>query len=234
MSVVNALKEELFSGISAGRREAIDEAPTLTNVAGLKNPNYADLKKPINVYPMPGNVLGHTDINPDGKVNYVAINSKIPYIVEKAMQVYNKSLDWAKKTVYKISKLTTEHELAHVQSSNVVKGEEYNTNTVDVMESVTTYAKHKTAKALGKHEKAKLIEQTNPYPKAWLMGKIADWAPYKSITGKEGYAAFMEDVQKEPFYKPVWRLTKAATKSAVAKGKDYMKEMGLKPSVQAA
>lgn len=61
MSVVNALKEELFSGISAGRREAIDEAPTLTNVAGLKNPNYADLKKPINVYPMPGNVLGQTE-----------------------------------------------------------------------------------------------------------------------------------------------------------------------------
>jgi len=226
MSVVDALQRELVDGVVDGRKIALEEAPTLTYVAGLKDPNYAAMKKPIYLAGMPHPILGQTGITENGEVEYVAVNKNIPHWVQSMMRVYNKGLDWAKNTVYKIAKLTTEHELAHAQSSRVARGEKYNGDTVALMESITTYAKHRTAKLLGKKEKAELIKATNPYPKAWWLGEIADRAPYEGPSG-EGYAALIMDAQKEPFYKPLWRLTKAATKAAVRKGKDYLRGTGV-------
>ncbi len=217
MSVIDELQRELIRGVVDGRREALEEAPVLTQVAGLQSPNYAAMKKPIYVGPMPYPILGKTGIKPDGEVEYVAVNSNIPHWVEKAMRIYNKGVDWAKKFVYTRAKLTTEHELAHAQSSRVAKGEELNEDAVAVMESVTTYAKHKTAKKLGKHTKASVIKASNPYPRAWRLGEAADWAPYSSPSG-EGYKAFMKDAGNEPFYKPLWRLGKAVVKAGLAKG----------------
>lgn len=219
MSVVHELQQELFRGVEHGRREAIEEASTLTKVAGLKNPNYDGLKQPIYLAPLPHSVLGQTGITKEGEASYVAVNRNIPLWVERMMQVYNKSTDWAKRTVYNIAKLTTEHELAHVQSSRVAKGEEHSEKAVDVMESVTTYAKHQTAKRLGKHEKAGMIKATNPYPRAWKLGQIADWAPYQGPSG-EGYAAFIRDAQSEPFYKPFGRLAASAAKASWRKTKE--------------
>jgi hypothetical protein len=218
MSIANELVQELFRGIDDGRREAIEEAPYLTKVAGLRNPNVDAMYSPIHVTALPERVLGQTGIKKDGEVAYVAVSKDIPYFVTRAMQTYNKSLEWAKATVYRIAKLTTEHELAHAQSSRVAKGEDVNGDAVSVMESITTYAKHKVAKMLGKLEKADHIEKTNPYPGAWMVGKLADWAPYSGPSGM-GYAALVMDAQKEPFYKPLWRLTKSAI------GGRNMKEM---------
>lgn len=222
MSVTAELHEELFRGIRDGRAEAIAEAQHFTRIAGLKEPNYNAMRDPIRVAYLPDGVLGETGITYKGEVTDVAINGKIPSMVEKAMRVYNKSLEWAKKIVYKITKLTTEHELGHVQSSKLAKGENPGYDTTAVMESVTTYAKHKTAKRLGKREKAEMIKRTNPYPKAWRLGEVADWAPYSGPSG-EGYAAFIQDAHSEPFYKPLGRLAKSAAKAAVRKGKDFVK-----------
>ena len=219
MSVVHELQQELFRGVVDGRREAIEEAPTLTKVAGLKNPNYDGMEQPIYLAPLPHPTLGVTGITKDGGTSYVAVNRNIPLWVEHAMRVYNKGAEWAKEQVYRIAKLTTEHELGHVQSSRVANGEEHSEKAVDVMESVTTYAKHKTAKRLGKHEKAGMIKATNPYPNAWRLGEIADWAPYEGPSGT-GYAAFMRDAQSEPFYKPMGRLAAAAAKGTWRKAKE--------------
>lgn len=219
--VAEELQRELFRGVADGRAEALSEAPTLTEVAGLRSPNYDALRGPIYLAPLADGVLGQTGIRKDGGVEYVAVNRKIPVWAERAMRMYNKGLEWAKGMVYRIAKLTTEHELAHAQSSRVAKGEVVNKDGVAVMESITTYAKHKTANRLGKHRKAKLIERTNPYPTAWKLGEIADRAPYSGPSG-EGYAAFISDAQKEPFYKPLLRLSKAATKAAIRKGRGYL------------
>ena len=158
MSIATELKQELFRGVEHGRREAIEEAPTLTKVAGLKNPNYDGMKQTIYLAPLPHPVLGQTGITREGEANYVAINRNIPLWVERMMRVYNKGAEWGRKMVYNIAKLTTEHELAHVQSSRIAKGETHDQNAVAVMESVTTYAKHETARRLGKHEKAGMIK----------------------------------------------------------------------------
>lgn len=221
MSVVDELHKALFAGVADGRREAIEEAPTLTDVAGLRNPNYDGMKGTIYLAPMPYPTLGATGITNDGGVQYVAVNSDIPLWAEKMMRVYNKGVEWAKELVYSVAKLTTEHELAHAQSSKVAKGEGHDENTTGVMESVTTYAKHKTARRLGKHKKAGIIKRTNPYPFAWKIGEIADRAPYESESGT-GYAAFMEDVQKEPFRRPLWRLAKAAAKASWRKASEAL------------
>ncbi len=222
MSVTAELHEELFRGIRDGRAEAIAEAPTLTQVAGLRHPNYDAMRKPIYLASLLKGVLGQTGIRKDGEVEYVAVNKDIPLWVERAMQMYDKGKEWAKEIVYKIAKLTTGHELVHAQSSRVAKGEDINEDGVSVMESITTYAMHKTAKILGKKEKAELIKRTNPYPKAWALGEVADWAPYNGPSG-EGYAAFIQDAHSEPFYKPLGRLAKSATKAAIRKGKDFVK-----------
>ncbi|MBS3052889.1 MAG: hypothetical protein J4469_00140 [Candidatus Aenigmarchaeota archaeon] len=221
MSVTAELHEELFRGVRDGRAEAIAEAPTLTKVAGLRDPNYAALQNDIYLTSLPQGVLGQTGIRKDGEVQYVAVNKHIPSFVERAMQMYKKSVEWAKETVYNIAKLTTEHELAHAQSSKVAKGEEIDQDGVALMESVTTYAKHKTAKRLGKDKKAEMIKRTNPYPKAWKLGEVADWAPYSGPSG-EGYAAFIQDAHSEPFYKPLGRLAKSAAKAAIRKGKEVV------------
>ena len=209
MSVVNTLHRELFAGVREGITEARQEAPVLAKVAGLRDPNCRAMNEGVYLRPMPYPILGQTGITPAGEVVHVSVNNNIPLWVERMMRVYNRGSDWAKKTVYKISKRTTKHELAHALSSRVARGERHNHDTVAVMESVTTYAAHKAARRLGKHAEAEEIRATNPYPRAWRLGEVADWAPYSSPSG-EGYAAFMKDAQKEPFYKPLWRLTKAA------------------------
>lgn len=221
MSNAAELQRELFRGVEDGRREALAEAPVLTGIAGLRNPNYGALNSPIYLAPLADGVLGQTGIRKDGEVEYVAVNRKIPLWAERAMRMYSKSLDWAKVIVYRIAKLTTEHELMHAQSSRVARGEEFSGDTVAVMESLTTYAKHKAARQLGKEEKAELIKRTNPYPRAWMLGETADMAPYNGPSG-EGYAAFISDAQQEPFYKPLWRLTKAAAKAAIRRGRNYL------------
>ena len=91
MSVTAELHEELFRGVRDGRAEAIAEAPTLTQVAGLRDPNYQALQSNIYLTALPEGVLGQTGIRKDGEVQYVAVNKHIPSFVERAMQMYKKS-----------------------------------------------------------------------------------------------------------------------------------------------
>ena len=231
MSVIAELERELFEGVRDGRREAIQEAPYLAKEAGLKNPNYKAINEmPIKIKPLPPSTLGATGVLPDGTVSEVSVNRMIPYIFGYIAKKYNKSREWAKKKVYDMAKLTTEHELAHVLSSYVAKGEEFNKKSVDLMETISTYAKHRVARRLGKNKKAEMIENTNPYPVSWKIGKMADKVPYKSEkTGNEGYPALIEDAQSEPFYKPMWRLSKQSAKKAIG----YFKGSGVPSYVPA-
>src|SRR3989344_4071042 len=134
---VAELQSELFEGVRDGRRAAIEEAPHLARVSGLKSPNYRDLHNmPMKLYPMPLPVLGATNVTPSGGVSEVSVNSAIPYLVRSIAEKYGKSKEWAKNTVYRIAKHTAEHELAHVFSSKVAKGEKINDDSRKIMESI--------------------------------------------------------------------------------------------------
>jgi hypothetical protein len=229
MSYEEAAMAALVEGVRDGRREAIEEAPTLTKVAGLRNPNIEGLyKTPLEIGPLPDGMLGVTYIK-DGEALGVRVNSGIAKMAAYAAEKYKLGRDAAKRIAYRMGLLTSQHEHVHVQSSRVAKGEEIDDKAVDIMESITTYAMHKSALLHGKTEKAKLIAATNPYPRSWQIGEIADWAPYEGPSG-DGYAAFIMDLQKEPFYKPLWRLTKASAKAAVRKGKEALAPRNYAPA----
>ncbi|MEM7819675.1 MAG: hypothetical protein QXD48_02495 [Candidatus Aenigmatarchaeota archaeon] len=230
---VDELEKELFEGIKDGRRAALEEAPYLVKVAGLKNPNYYGLYKEIKVSPLPPSVLGATDIAQDGSVIGIYVNRLIPYLVKMVAEKYRKGKEWAKEKVYKIAKLTTEHELAHALSSYVAKGEKINDDARNIMESISTYAKHKVAKLLRKNKKAEFIKEANPYPTAWFIGNVADRFYKSEKTGEEGYAAFIKDAQTEPFYKTLWRLAKQTTKGSIRRMFDYFRGTGVPKYVPA-
>lgn len=216
------LMRELYDGVVDGRRVAIEEAPHLAKVAGLKYPNYDALYREIEIRPMPPPILGATAITRKGDVLGIYVNKLIPHFVSLIAEKYRKGVDWARDMVYKIAKLTTEHELGHALSSRVAKGEKINKDTVNIMESISTYARHVVAKLLGKNKKAEFIKATNPYKKAWLIGYMADKIPYESESGK-GYAAFIRDAQSEPFYKTLLRLAKQSVNSIGRRIGDYFR-----------
>lgn len=206
------LYSEFYSGIHDGRDAAIKEAPYLAKEAGIKKTNYDGLRKPIGVSPLPPGAFGVTYSDKNGDVHGVRINMYIPLLARYIAMAHNKGREWAKRFVYNITKLTTEHELGHVLSSYVAKGEEFDQNTRDIMESIPTYGLFKVAKRLGKKKKAEMIKRLNPYPRSWKIGEDADKAYRSEITGKSGYPALIEDSQKKPLHKTLWDLGKAYVK----------------------
>lgn len=211
-SIATQLQQELFDGVREERGETMREMHTFSRVTGATEPNYKALEKPIYLAPLRDGVLGVTGISKDGEVKYIAVNSRIPVWVERAMRVYGKSLDWAKRTVRQIAQNTTGHELTHGITSKLARGEDVDARAVSIMESLTTYGRYLTAKALGKYVKAEMIKNTNPYPNAWALGELANSVPYQGPSGK-GYAAFIMDSNKEKFYRPWGRLMDAARRA---------------------
>ena len=237
MSIVKELERQLHAGVRDASIEFKGEAPTIARVTGLREPNYkAATEQPVYLESMKYPTLGETGIRKDGEVQYVAVNSGIPKIVENAMKVYNKGLEWAKQTVYKIAKMVTKHEKTHALSSRVAKGKPFDQRTVDVMESITTYGLKKGLEEAGKPKEAEYVERTNPYPRSWLIGQAADWAPYISPHSKrERYAGFIEDTQTEgSFYKPLARLAGALTKSVFKRGVEAWKRFAEQKKLQPA
>jgi len=229
---MSVTEQELYpdfdAGIAAGKAVAKEEAPFLAKFLRLRYANYQDQNRDVEKFPLESSTLGIAYADREGKVHGIGVNMHIPKLVSAIAREYNKGREWAKKLVYNIAKLTVEHEMAHVLSSYVAKGEEFNDRTVDIMESITTYGRHKVAKMLGKNEKAEMIKKTNPYHKAWLIGKAADFAPYVSeITGREGYPALIEDAQIEPFQKTLGRLMKSTVKGVGRRISDYFRGTGV-------
>lgn len=212
MSETDELNRTLFTGIEKGLETVRQEAPHIVKEAGIMDPNYAALKNPYVVVPLKGKTLGATEMDTQtGKVRGpYKFNSLIPDIFRRFAKIYQKGMDWVHGMVYRTGKDTAEHEGAHGLSSKVAKGEKFNQNTVDVMESITTFGRYKTKKNLGKEEEAEFIKQNNPYPRSWILGRLADILPYVSETGDYGYRAFIKDMHDQPFYKPIWRLAKQA------------------------
>jgi len=220
-SLTQELYEPLIQGIKDGRRESLEEAPYIHGILGFK-PDYDTLRKmPIELGHLPQGVLGVTQIAPEGKAVGMRISQYIAPMVAYAKEKYGRTKEWAKRMTYQIGKDTTNHEDYHVLSAGLAKGEEVDDDARDVMESITTRGRYKVAKALGKHEKASWVEKTNPYPSAWRLAEIADWAPYESESGR-GYSAFLKDASKERFWKPLGRLTWAAAKAGLSKGREYI------------
>ncbi len=221
-AMAELIRGPLIEGVKAGRLDSLAEAPYVKDTLGI-NPDINTLRYvPTEVGPLPSGVSGVTHITPDGKAVGVRISSYLASLGMHIARKYRKSLDWAKNFIYELARDVTNHEDYHVLSAPLARGEEITDSARDLMESITTRGRYKVAKRLGKEKKAKFIEATNPYPRAWKMAEIADWAPYVGPSG-EGYKGFLADASKESFYKPLGRLSWQATKAAVRKGRDYIR-----------
>src|SRR3989338_5490155 len=225
MSVTSEMVRELFpasiQGIKDGRAESIAESRYFKEKVGVTPDVYTLQTQPIQFEPLQQGVLGVTNIDQSGKAVSMSISTYIPYMAARAAKYYGKSIEWAKGLAYKIAKDTTEHEDYHIMSASLAKGERITPKVRDAMESVTTRARYKVAKALGKHEKADLIKRTNPYPAAWYLSEIADSIPYEGPSGT-GHRGFLGDAEKEKFYKPFGRLAWSATKKGWRKAANYL------------
>ncbi len=230
MGIVKELIGSLYAGIQDGRKESLAEAPYIKETLGFY-PSYGRLKNmPIHVGRLPDGVLGVTQITREGRAVHEQING--PYILEMAMDAarrYGKNI--GKAYAYLIGKTTTNHEDYHVMSDSLARGEEISPKARDVMESVTTRGLFKVARRLGKHRKAEIVKQMNPYPGAWLVSNVADNAPYQGPSGS-GYKGFLADAQKEKFYRPLGRLAWSAAKAGWRKAADYIG--GRRPAYAAA
>lgn len=223
MSIAREFEGELFRGVADGHREAGNEFVRSANALGMEKPDYNSLRtlKPY-VGALPDHVLGVTNVRPDGRATDVTINK---YIANLGLRLYEKgklSYEKAKNFVYKMGKMTTKHEYMHVFSAPIVRNEVITDKERDAMESLATYGLSKVLKENGKNDEADFVEKTNPYPRAWRLGKIADWADYTSEDRRyNGYAGFVRDSEDMKIYKTYWKLGKAATKKA---GKSLMPE----------
>ncbi|GEM_PF-4966137 len=225
MSITGEMVRELFpatiQGIKDGRSTSIDESRYFKEKVGVTPDVYTLQTQPIEFGPLQHGVLGVTNIDQSGKAVSMRISNYIPNLAARAAKYYGKSIEWAKGLAYKIAKDTTEHEDYHIMSASLAKGEKITPKVRDAMESVTTRARYKVAKALGKDEKAEWIKRTNPYPAAWYLSEIADSIPYEGPSGS-GHKGFLGDAQTEKFYKPFSRLAWSATKKGWRKAVDYL------------
>jgi hypothetical protein len=237
MALSESLTRELYpellksqvQGVKDGRRDSINEASHIEKYLGFK-PDVEALKYvPTDIGPLQQGVLGVTQITPDGKAVRMRISNYISHLGLMMKEKYNLSFERTKEFVYRLTRDVTNHEDYHVMSAHLAKGEEITPKARDLMESITTRGRYLIAKMLGNHSKAELIEKTNPYPNAWSMSKLADWAPYEGPSGT-GYKGFLGDASKEKFYKPLWRLGKSAVKAGWQKGREYISEsLGPRP-----
>ncbi len=225
MSITGEMVQELYpamiQGIKDGRAESIVEAPYFKEKVGVTPDVYTLKTQPIELGPLQRGVLGVTHIDQSGKAVSMRISQYIANLAAQTAEYYDKSLDWAKRLAYKIAKDTTNHEDYHIMSASLAKGEKITSRVRDAMESVTTRARYKVAKSLGKDEKAEWIKRTNPYPAAWYLSEIADSIPYEGPSGS-GHRGFLADAEKEKFYKPFGRLAWAATKKGWRRATDYL------------
>jgi hypothetical protein len=214
MSYEEAAMAALIDGVRDGRATALREAPHIEDTLGFKPDTYTLQNMPIDIGPLPNNVLGVTGIAPEGRATEMRINGYIPRMLMRFGETYKKSKEWVLDAIRHYAKHTTEHESYHVMSAPIAKGEEVDERARDLMESVTTRGRYKMKKKLGKNEDAEFVRITNPYAGAWKISELADWVPYEGPSGT-GYRGLIADASKEPFYRPLWRLTKAAAKAAV-------------------
>lgn len=216
------IRGPLLEGVRAGRNDSLSEAPYIKETLGIE-PDVNTLRYvPTEIGPLPHGVLGVTHITPEGKAVGMRISSYLASLGLRVAQKYRKSFEWTKNFVYELAKDVTNHEDYHVLSASLARGEEISEPARDLMESVTTRGRYKVAKRLGKEKKAKFIEATNPYPKAWRMAEIADWVPYQSPSGEEGHKGLLADASRERFYKPIGRLAWQAAKAGFRKTGDYL------------
>ncbi len=197
-------REALIKGIVDGREETLAEAPYMEKVLGVRPDTDTMGRLPIHVRSMyDPRILGVTNIE-DGKATAVAINPSIIKLGKYLGEKYNKSKEWVLDWIYRQTKDTMDHEGKHILTARMSRGEKLDEKSRSVMESVTTYGRKKLAQYLGKHDKARHIEETNPYPLAWALGKAAD------MFYEGGFPAYLRDSSREPFYRPMGRLAKAA------------------------
>ena len=211
----------LVQGVRDGRKDSLSEAPYLKDTLGFEPDTNTLRYMPIEIGPLQPGVLGVTHISPEGKAVGMRISQYIANLGLHLARKYNKSMDWAKDFIYWKARDTTNHEDYHVLSAGLAKGESITEPVRDAMETVTTRGRYKIKKKLGKHGQADIVEKTNPYPRAWHMSEVADWAPYKGPSG-EGYKGFLGDAATEPLHKPLGRLAWQSTKAGFRKLGGYL------------
>jgi hypothetical protein len=219
MSYEEAAMAGLLDGVHEGDNTSLSEAPHVKPGLGF-NPSDDVLRNmQTEVGPLPEpSTLGVTYIPPNGKAVTKRINSYMAKAGAEAGRIYRKSEDWVYSKVRRLASLVTQHENMHVLSGHLARGEEIDERARNLMESITTYGLHKLKTLLGKYEDAEDIKRMNPYPVAWRLAKIADWA-YEGVRGN-GYAGFLADAEAEPFRRTMWRLTKSAARAAVSRGRE--------------
>src|SRR3989344_1522719 len=233
MSYEEAAMSALVRGVRVGRQNALREAPRIPDHLGFKPDTYTLSTMPIEVGPLPDGVLGVTHITPEGKAAGMRINSYISEIMTEMGRKYGATKNQVLNAIYKMARHTTEHEGYHVLSAHLARGEEIDESARDLMESITTRGRYKMKKALCDHEDAEFVKKTNPYPRAWRMSELADWAPYEGPSGT-GYRGYISDSEAERFSKTNWRLAKSVAKAAWRKGLDSLGGIMPQYAMQAA
>src|SRR3989344_688030 len=218
MSYEEAAMTALVEGVRSGRQTALREAPYIQDTLGFKPDVYTLQNMPIKIGPLPEGVLGVTHISPEGKAVGMRISDYIPKFMTELGVKYKKSTAEILSAIYRIARHTTEHEGYHVFSSPLARGEEIDDAGRDIMESITTRGRYKMKKRLGEEEDARFVKNTNPYPRAWIMSELADWAPYEGSSGRTHYKGYLADSETQKFSKTVWNLTKSVSKAAWRKG----------------
>ena len=210
----------LVQGVKSGRRNALREAPYIQDTLGFKPDTYTLKNMPIEIGPLGEGTLGVTHIAPEGKAVGMRISRYIPEIMMEMGRRYRATKEQVLNAIYNMARHTTEHEGYHVFSSPLAKGEQITEYARDIMESITTKGRYIMKKMLGDHKDADVVRDTNPYPRAWKMATLADWAPYEGFSGVDGYRGLVFDSQTHKFYKTGTRLLRSAAKAAWKKGID--------------
>ncbi len=232
MSYEEAAMNALIQGVRDGRKETLEDAPYVRESLGIE-PDANTMKyMPIEIGPLPAGVLGVTHITPAGRAVGMRISPYIAKVGIYLAEKYKKSKDWMRDFIQYYACDVTNHEGHHVLTAPALKGEEITDENRAIAEIYTTYHRRDIKKRRGQPQRAKFIEETNPYPVSWKIGQVADWAPYEGLSGR-GAKGFLADNFREPMYKTRARLAWQATKAGFRKLGNYLGGSGVPSYVPA-